>query len=644
MITKTPGVYIQENNTLPASIAGVSTAVPLFIGFTEYAQPWPQGQNQLGSKPVRITNMFEFESIFGRGYKPNFTVDVTTNKVAPDKRFFLYETLSLYFRNGGGPCHIIGSNLSDTYDSVTAATNFKDFFTDRISLIDKLDEVTLVLIPDLHFQYKDSNDDLVSLDDSLVYQTVIGQLINKCGEEKDKFALLDFHKPTNTASEIRNLITPDSNKLKFGAVYYPWLKNASNSSLKFNQVNLDNNSGSSIETDLLKVVADINALETVFDGYQSLENLQATFNSLSSDVSTKPKLTEVFTFLYNLVNGLDSTLVLSDSQIDLVRNELITNVTFTDEVKKLFWFTHILGEGTSGLLSAGFPTGGVVPNATWIDQVFTQYTDYVSLIGDSNNLGYTVPTSNDFVINNLKNGQWVNLSIIFNGIASLFDIASLRMTALESQLFATDPIYSKTKIAIQDYMKQIPSQGAIAGIYCKNDRERGVWKSPANMSVQGIESLMVEVSDSIQEGFNVDSNTGKSINVIRTFAGKGPLVWGARTLGGRDNEWKYISVRRFFSFAEKSIKNAMSDFVFEPNNSRTWVKINAMVSSFLIAQWRAGALIGNSADEAFFVRVGKETTSEKEILEGRINVQIGMATARPAEFIILTFSHKLINQ
>jgi hypothetical protein len=171
-----------------------------------------------------------------------------------------------------------------------------------------------------------------------------------------------------------------------------------------------------------------------------------------------------------------------------------------------------------------------------------------------------------------------------------------------------------------------------------------VWKSPANIAVQGIEKPMVEISNAEQDSLNEDASSGKSINAIRTFTGKGPLVWGARTLDGTSNEWRYIAVRRFFSYAEESIQKAMNNFVFEPNNARTWVKIRAMVTSFLVEQWKAGALVGTQMDEAFFVRVGEETTEETEILAGIINVQIGMAVARPAEFIIIEFSHQLNNQ
>jgi phage tail sheath protein FI len=160
------------------------------------------------------------------------------------------------------------------------------------------------------------------------------------------------------------------------------------------------------------------------------------------------------------------------------------------------------------------------------------------------------------------------------------------------------------------------------------------------MAILGIEKPVVEVSNREQDSLNVDANTGKSINVIRTFTGKGPIIWGARTLAGNDAEWRYVSVRRFFNFAEKSIKKSLESLVFEPNNPRTWVKIKAMVTSFLVEQWKAGALAGTKIEEAFFIEIGPNTTTNAELLAGIINVQIGMAVARPAEFIVVEFSHQ----
>jgi len=140
----------------------------------------------------------------------------------------------------------------------------------------------------------------------------------------------------------------------------------------------------------------------------------------------------------------------------------------------------------------------------------------------------------------------------------------------------------------------------------------------------------------------VDTVAGKSVNAIRAFTGKGTMVWGARTLAGNDNEWRYISVRRFFNMVEESVEKATSRFVFEPNDANTWVKVRAMIENFLLVQWRAGALAGAKPEQAFYVRVGLgQTMTAEDILKGYMHVEIGMAVVRPAEFIVLKFSHKM---
>ena len=188
----------------------------------------------------------------------------------------------------------------------------------------------------------------------------------------------------------------------------------------------------------------------------------------------------------------------------------------------------------------------------------------------------------------------------------------------------------------------LPPSGAIAGIYAKTDNERGVWKAPANVSLNAVTGPAIKISHEQQGEFNVDVNAGKSINIIRSFPGKGTLVWGARTLAGNDNEWRYISVRRFFNFVEESVKKATEQFVFEPNDANTWVKVQAMIENFLNTLWRQGALQGVKPEHAFYVAVGLgRTMTPLDILEGRMIIEIGMAAVRPAEFIILRFSHKM---
>ncbi|HRI27060.1 MAG TPA: phage tail sheath subtilisin-like domain-containing protein [Chitinophagales bacterium] len=188
----------------------------------------------------------------------------------------------------------------------------------------------------------------------------------------------------------------------------------------------------------------------------------------------------------------------------------------------------------------------------------------------------------------------------------------------------------------------LPPSGAIAGLYARVDRTRGVWKAPANETLFNVKDVTYHVTNADNAGLNVDSVAGKSINVIRTFPGRGLLVWGARTLAGNDNEWRYVSVRRFYIMAEQSIKNATERFVFEPNDANTWVKVKAMIENYLTILWRQGALAGAKPEDAFYVKVGlHQTMTAIDILEGRMIVEVGMAVVRPAEFIILQFSHKM---
>ena len=188
----------------------------------------------------------------------------------------------------------------------------------------------------------------------------------------------------------------------------------------------------------------------------------------------------------------------------------------------------------------------------------------------------------------------------------------------------------------------LPPSSAMAGVYARVDNDRGVWKAPANVSLYNVIKPTIKITSEDQESLNVDVTAGKSINAIRVFTGKGTLVWGARTLAGNSNEWRYVPVRRFYNMVEESVKKSTYWAVFEPNDANTWIKVKSMIENYLTQKWREGALAGAKADDAFFVKVGLGITmTSLDILEGRMNVEIGMAVVRPAEFIILKFSHKM---
>jgi uncharacterized protein len=203
-------------------------------------------------------------------------------------------------------------------------------------------------------------------------------------------------------------------------------------------------------------------------------------------------------------------------------------------------------------------------------------------------------------------------------------------------------LFSQIRSALAKQRVTLPPSAAIAGVYARVDRERGVWKAPGNVSLASVIQPVTKVTSADQEGLNVDPTAGKSINAIRAFTGKGVLVWGARTLAGNDNEWRYVSVRRLFVMIEESIQKSTGFAVFEANDATTWLKVKGMIEGYLYGLWEKGALQGSKPESAYYVNVGLgKTMTAQDILEGKMKIEVGVAAVRPAEFIILRFMHKL---
>ena len=175
----------------------------------------------------------------------------------------------------------------------------------------------------------------------------------------------------------------------------------------------------------------------------------------------------------------------------------------------------------------------------------------------------------------------------------------------------------------------VPPSGHLAGIYARNDSERGVQKAPANESVRGALDLTYHCTDSEQGELN-----SNGVNVIRFFRSEGVRVWGARTLAPAASEWRYVNVRRLFTMIEESIANSTRWVVFEPNDHRLWKAVVRDVSAFLKTLWRDGALMGTSPEQAFYVKCDEETNPSDVVDAGRVIIEIGIAPVKPAEFVI----------
>lgn len=209
-------------------------------------------------------------------------------------------------------------------------------------------------------------------------------------------------------------------------------------------------------------------------------------------------------------------------------------------------------------------------------------------------------------------------------------------------LVATSATYSNILDKIIEVRNLLPPSTAMAGIYTSVDNSRGVWKSPANISVSSVIKPAVNITHDEQEKLNVDALSGKSINAIRTFPGIGTLVWGGRTLDGNSLDWRYINVRRTMIMLEQSIKLALRAYVFEPNDANTWVTVRSMIVNFLTEKWKQGALAGASPEDAFEVNIGLGSTmTSVDILEGKMLISVKLAIIRPAEFIVVTFEQQM---
>jgi uncharacterized protein len=175
-----------------------------------------------------------------------------------------------------------------------------------------------------------------------------------------------------------------------------------------------------------------------------------------------------------------------------------------------------------------------------------------------------------------------------------------------------------------------PPSGHVAGIYARTDATRGVHKAPANEVVRGALGMTYDVTREEQKLLN-----SEGVNCIRRFP-QGILVWGARTLDR--GLWRYLNVRRFFNMVKESIEECTHWIVFEPNDEVLWSDIRRDVRAFLMGQWRSGALVGRTPEEAFFVKCDAETNPPEDVDQGLVNVEIGMAPSKPAEFIIFRIS------
>ena len=237
------------------------------------------------------------------------------------------------------------------------------------------------------------------------------------------------------------------------------------------------------------------------------------------------------------------------------------------------------------------------------------------------------------------------------GEAVLAEVLAMKATAdsknvpaielLNQNLTALLPFLNDIFKVLVAQNSTLPPSAGLAGVVTNVDSNQGVWNAPANVSLNAVTRTSYPLDNDAQADLNVPID-GKAINALRDFPTRGTVVWGARTLDGNSNDWRYIQVRRTLIYIEQSIKAALDRFVFAPNDANTWVTVTATVTAFLTQLWSQGGLMGDKASEAFTVQCGLGSTmTAQNVLEGYMIVQITAQLIRPAEFIELTFKQKM---
>ncbi|MEU9112638.1 phage tail sheath C-terminal domain-containing protein [Streptomyces sp. NPDC048483] len=222
---------------------------------------------------------------------------------------------------------------------------------------------------------------------------------------------------------------------------------------------------------------------------------------------------------------------------------------------------------------------------------------------------------------------WGSVDAARAGIAAFDPVRGNHSGLYFPHLQLTDPLTGR--------LRSFPPSGAVAGVFARTDSERGVWKAPAGTEARlaGVHSFTVKLTDRENGLLNP-----LGINSLRTFPVVGPLVWGARTLEGADaldSEWKYVPVRRLALHIEESLLRGLQWVVFEPNNEQLWQQIRLNASAYLHTLFEKGAFKGGTPRQAYFVKCDKDTTTEADIENGIVNVVVGIAPVKPAEFVIV---------
>ena len=606
---KTPGVYIKEKNAFGTSVVEAETAIPAFIGFTEKAKLREDGD--LTNVPWKISSMNEFIQYFGEA-KLNIPVKIEEKdgngsekeyslSVTVTNNYTLYWQMQMFFANGGGTCYVVSVKKEEKKEEKAETANEAA----NGSNANKTNENVPNTTNENNDSQTNANDPNTTNESDTSQKNVDN--ISKGEVPSDRLTtemVEDALKELEKEREVTLIVVPEA---------------------------MSSNDSASIQQSMMKHCGEMKNRFAILDVPKDETN--APLDKRIEDFQNK--VTNYFSYGAAYFPWLNTT-VLSDRDL--------TGDMFTWD-ESVNTFKDNIDEKAFSKIIATFCN----PKESLILKTKTE--------GSEENTGKITKNGYTFEYGEIKNGEIKDeKNNVIGKVTNLkeetgtktFDVewiiapsAVADKNAMHLALYNGSSLY---KQAIQGVLKQLnllPPSAAMAGIYTMVDHSRGVWKAPANVSLNYVDSPAEDLDDDEQANLNAPMN-GKAVNVIRLFRGEGVKVWGARTLDGNSLDWRYINVRRTLLFLEESVRNAARAYVFEPNDAGTWINMKCMIENFLRSVWKRGGLAGSTPEEAFEVHVGLgDTMTGDDILEGIMRVAVKVAVTHPAEFIEITFQQQM---
>lgn len=602
-----PGVYIEEVSYRAKGIEGVSTSTAGFVG--------PARFGPITGEPELLTSFADFERIFG-GLDQLIFEDAGTPQ--PPSHNFLAHGVRAFFEEGGKRLYVSriynGSGGAASTDNQSITPTPTNTITLTARFPGQGGNMRVTLIP--------------SLSDNLLVQdpTVNQPQIRRIQEHDTVLLTTDGAPPTTVVYDVArsgdNLLLqlPDATQVQISTL------NPAAQTVQLLTVSV------AIERPISrpKRPKERYGIAEVLGGFSfHPQHANALSNYFTNSLNSR-RLSLTVPFALSGPAGVDTGAEWAEALLGTAVFTALTSDTATQaEKQQVYLFTG----GSDGELPAASDYEGAEANSLKSGLLAFEDLEDISIVAAP---GYSHDYNSDvsradaiqaYLINHCHKMRYRVAVLDSSNNHALSEVRAAR-----SKFDSTHAAFYYPWVRVLDPVTEeeihLPGSGFMAGIYARNDVENGVHKAPANEVVRLAIGFEFMLNKGQQEALNPDG-----VNCFRFFEGRGYRVWGARTISS-DPEWRYISVRRYFAYLERSIERGTQWAVFENNNEALWGNIRRTIEDFMFNEWKSGRLMGEKPEEAYFVRCDRSTMTQNDLDNGRLICLIGVAPVKPAEFVI----------